>query len=97
MSKTRDLWWGYVRRIMMEYPNCKPFENDAVTAAITKTSMMESGVDRLKVIGMVFFEKTHTLSGAALSIPCGYETAKRWQQDFIREVARNFSCEKLKE
>lgn len=24
-----------------------------------------------------------------------YATAKRWQQSFIREVARNFQCERL--
>lgn len=86
-----------MRRIMWAYPDGKEFENQAVRAAMEHTQNMDNGPDRMRVVSMVFFEKTHTLAGAALAIPCGYETAKRWQQDFIREVARNFSCEKLKE
>ena len=37
-----------------------------------------------------------SLHGAAITIPCDYETAKRWQQQFIREVAKNFCCNGLK-
>ena len=49
----------------------------------------------MEIIDLVFFKKTHKLAGAAMQIPCGYETAKRWQQDFIREVARNIKCDGL--
>ncbi len=52
-------------------------EAAAVTSAIAQTGQMPDGQRRLSVIGMVFFRKTHTLQGAALEVPCGYETAKR--------------------
>lgn len=95
MSKRRDLWWGYIKRVLYAYPECSWFEREAVQAAVWLTERMTGGKDRLKVIELVYFSKTHKLAGAALQIPCSYETAKRWQQDFIRETARNFKCDGL--
>lgn len=93
--KKRDLWWGYIRRILYNADNCADFEKAAVKAAVEKTEKMKSGRFRMEIINLVFFKKTHKLAGAAMQIPCGYETAKRWQQDFIREVARNIKCDGL--
>ena len=97
MSKPRYRWWGYIKAIIRNYPSVEDRsvqgillkEKEAVICAIKQTEHMESGTDRMKVIGMVFFQQTHTLEGAALMIPCGYETAKRWVQQFIKLVARN--------
>lgn len=84
-----------MKQILYHYPKCAPFEREAVDAAIYATERMSGGQDRLKVISLVFFKKTHKLAGASLQVPCAYETAKRWQQQFIREVARNFRCDGL--
>ncbi len=96
MSKPRYKWWSYVRNFLCDYPN-KTSENEsrAIKGALEETKSLLDGEDRLKVIDMVFFKKTHTLQGAALNVPCSYETAKRWQQQFIRCVARHFSCNGL--
>lgn len=67
-------------------------ETRAVAIAVEDTRMLLDGDDRMKVIRMVFFKKTHTLQGAALNVPCSYETAKRWTQQFIRLVAKSFEC-----
>lgn len=64
-------------------------ERAAVQKAIDQTLAMESGTERMQVIELVFFKQTHTLEGAAMMIPCGYETAKRWVQQFVKAVARN--------
>lgn len=67
-------------------------ETKAVSIAVSDTEMLLDGSDRMRVIQMVFFKKTHTLQGAALNVPCSYETAKRWTQQFIRLVAKSFEC-----
>lgn len=67
-------------------------ESRAVSAAVEDTKRLLDGDDRMRVIRMVFFKKTHTLQGAALNVPCSYETAKRWTQQFIRLVAKSFEC-----
>lgn len=96
MSKPRYTWWAYVRNFLSKYPSdTNPDETRAVQDAIAETLTLVDGEERLKVIDMVFFRETHTLQGAALNIPCSYETAKRWQQQFIRCVARHFSCNGL--
>ena len=84
-----------MREIIRRYPKCADFERRAVEGAIAATERMPDGQARLSVVNAVLMEKTHTLSGAALMVPVSYETAKRWQQAFIREAARNFRCESL--
>lgn len=98
MSKPKYLWWGYVRAMIRNYPNVKGAqvtgttrrEKEAVEAAIFHTAELKNGAERLRVVDMVFFQQTHQLVGAAMSIPCSYATAKRWQQAFIRQVALEF-------
>ena len=96
MSRPRYPWLGYIREILRRYPeHTTEAETAAVTSAIAQTEQMPEGQRRLSMIGMVFFRKTHTLHGAALEVSCSYATAKRWQQAFIQEVARNFKCDSL--
>lgn len=98
MSSPRYDWWGYVKAIIRRYPELKGRdvsgialrEKEAVEAAIAATERMQNGRERLEVVDMVFWKKTHTLSGAALMVPCHYETARHWHSDFIKEVARKF-------
>lgn len=94
MSKARYPWWGYIKQILYRYPECAEFEREAVEKAINRTKETNGGQERLDVISLVFFQKTHKLAGAAMQIPCGYETAKRWQGQFIREVAKNIGLTK---
>ena len=70
-------------------------EFEAVRLAVEETERMPNGRARLQVVEMVLWKRTHTLDGAALQIPCGYETAKRWLQGFIRATAKNFCCDGL--
>lgn len=88
MSKPREAWWGYVREMLRRYPQKTTHgELKAIQTAMEKTKALPDGEERIAVVKMVFFDRTHTLYGAATNIPCSYETAKRWQRQFIREVA----------
>lgn len=51
---------------------------------------MQDGEERLKFICLVFWDKTHTLEGAAMAVNCSDRTARRWHTDFIKRVARNY-------
>ena len=93
MSNPRYGWWSYVKNMINRYPTkTNEEETKAVSIAVEETNRLLDGSDRMKVINMVFFKKTHTLQGAALNVPCSYETAKRWTQQFIRLVAKSFEC-----
>lgn len=96
MSKPRFGWWSYVKDMIRRYPDrTNDDETKAVAVAIEDTERLLDGDDRMKLIRMVFLKKTHTLQGAALNVPCSYETAKIWTQQFIRLVAKSFSCGSL--
>ena len=98
MSKPRSGWWGYVKWMIRQYPARKGRyiqaaalrEQSAVQKAIDQTEAMDNGTERLQVIDLVFFKQTHTLEGAALMVPCSYDTAQKYHAQFIKAVARNF-------
>lgn len=98
MSKPRYDWWGYIKAVIRRYPALKGREvsgialreKETVEAAIAATERMQNGRERLEVVDMVFWKQTHTLSGAALMVPCSERTARRWHTEFIKEVAKKF-------
>lgn len=70
-------------------PSTEQREYEAVRRAIEKTKQYKNGRDRLSVIGLVLWKKSHTIAGAALTVPCHEDTAKQWHGEFIRLVAKN--------
>ena len=45
---------------------------------------------QLQIIRATYWKRTHTLSGAALAANVSYRTARRWNGEFIRRVAKNY-------
>lgn len=70
-----------------ELPTTNQREYEAVRRAIEATERMTASRDRLRIIDLVFWKRSHTLSGAALMIPCHYNTAQKYHADFILTVA----------
>ena len=79
---------------LKQLPQVEQKEYDAVKKAIEATERYKNGRERLYVIDLVFWKRTHTLEGAALMVPCSYKTARAWHGEFIRMVA---SCYGLME
>lgn len=75
---------------LRELPKTEQREYEAVARAIAMTERYSNGRDRLELIRLVLWDRSHTLEGAALYIPCGIATAKRWHGEFIRLVASCF-------
>jgi hypothetical protein len=73
-----------------ELPSNRQREYEAVRRAIETTERYKNGRDRLWVIDLVYWKKSHTIAGAALIIPCHEQAAKQWHGEFIRLVASNF-------
>lgn len=64
-------------------------EYEAVQLAIQKTRCMPNGHLRLKLIRLVYWDRSHTVDGAGLAV--GYQSAqaRRINGQFIRLVAKN--------
>ncbi|MBQ9347474.1 MAG: hypothetical protein IJT94_09080 [Oscillibacter sp.] len=138
MSKTRDLWWGYVKNCIRSYPRwcaelegwqswlrdpdgsrkawaCCPkrvtentaldniaqsyqyvefcgqrrVEFDGVRFALEETLAMEDGLERYKVLNLIFWARDRkNIAGAALERHVSERTARRWHTEFIRLVAK---------
>lgn len=97
MNKEHYPWWGYIKAIVRAYPDraasslsgVAKREYEAVQAAVEATERIEGGQNRLMVIRLVYWDRTHTMEGAALMVPCSERTAKYWQRKFFETVARN--------
>lgn len=97
MSKKHYKWWGYIKDVVREYPGGRSSElsgvalreHEAVRKAVDDTLNTDGGASRLKVISMVHWERTRTLDGAALAVPCSGRTATYWQRRFFEDVAKN--------
>lgn len=95
MSKPRKRWWGYVRNVLYAYPSLNP-ENEteqrekaSVEAALEALERNPEGAETGRLIAAVFFTRTLTLTGAAMREHMSYRTARRRQNDFIRQVGKN--------
>lgn len=73
-----------------ELPGTRQREYEAVRRAIAATERYPNGRSRLKVVKLVLWDRSHTLEGAALVVPCHYKTAQGWHNEFIKLVASNF-------
>lgn len=75
---------------LRELPEINRREMEAVRQAIAETQAMDTGEERLTLIRLVFWDRTHTLEGAALKLHISYVTARRWHGEFIKKVAHFF-------
>lgn len=78
------------RTAIRELPKTKQREFEAVKAAIARTSQLPNGKDRMQVVDLVLWKRSHTVEGAALAVPCAVSTAKAYHGDFIRAVAAEY-------
>lgn len=94
-----ETWWPYIRNMIKRYPyrqqeGCDTQtarrEQAAVEAAIADTQKKKDGAARLTVLRAMYWRKysRKNLEGAAMEAHTSYSTAKRWQNDFFRLVAR---------
>lgn len=73
---------------LRELPAKQQRELAAVRSAIANTRALPDGEERLRMVKLVFWDKTHTLDGAALELHRCIATIKIWHGDFIRAVEK---------
>lgn len=71
-----------------ELPRQEQREYDAVRNAVETTKTRHDGSNRMRMIKMVYWDRSHTLQGAAQVIHASEPTVKRWNGEFIRMVAK---------
>ena len=71
---------------MRQLPPARQADYDAVAKAIERTKLLRTGPERLALIDMVFWKKSHSLDGAAYTLGYSDSTAKRFHRDFLQLV-----------
>ena len=75
---------------LRELPKVNRRELEAVRAAIRTTESLPSGRERMELVKLYYWKRSHTLFGAANAIHVSEKTALRWNRELILQVAKNF-------
>ena len=70
-----------------ELPFTKQREYEAVRRAIEYTKHFKNGEERLKIIDLMYWKNSHTLTGAGQKVGYGYDRARQIHQEFVVAVA----------
>ena len=73
-----------------ELPYTKQREYESVRRAIETTKAMPNGSQRLRIIEMVYWKRSHTVEGASIRVGYSPDRGKQLHGDFIRLVAKNY-------
>lgn len=85
---------AYMREILREYPRAKKKppgdrtdkENrlvDIVDRTLAEIERMRDGRHRVELIHLTYFDRSHTLYGAAMTIPVSKRQAEKWSSQFM--------------
>lgn len=91
MSTPRYGWWAYAKWMIRSYKGgglMTKAERAAVADAIAETERLVDGAERLRLIDLVLWKRTHTLQGAAMAVYVSERTAQEWHRQFIRLVGQ---------
>lgn len=89
---------AYMREILREYPRAKrkppedrtPREDkliDIVEHTLAEIERMRDGRHRVELIRLTYFDRSHTLYGAAMTIPISERQAKKWNKTLMTVMA----------
>lgn len=92
---------AYMREILREYPRAKKKpagdrtnrENrlvEIVDDTLAEIERMRDGRHRVELIRLAYFDRSHTLYGAAMTIPISERQAKKWNA-----IVMNIMAEKM--
>lgn len=91
---------AYIREILQSYPEIKNKQIktaqeqrrvDIVGQALESIGKMKYSNSKLQIIKMVYFDRSHTLYGAALQIPVSERTAQRWNTEVMELIAEKMN------
>ena len=88
MSGGNGLSRGTENVALRELPKTKQKEYDAVSRAIEITKRMPNGIQRLQIIDLVYWKRTHTVEGAAMKVGYSVDRGKQLHGEFVRLVAK---------
>lgn len=63
----------------------------AVTQVLDTTRALPTGAERIEVIRLMYWRRTHNLRGAADVVHVSERTAKRWHGEFVRAVGKRLN------
>ena len=71
-------------------PEVNRRELEAVRAAIRHIEGLPNGKERMRLVNLYYWKRSHTLFGAAAAVHVSDRTALRWNREFVMQVAENF-------
>lgn len=106
MSKTVYAWWPYALNVLGQYPHlCKKIakgehlspgrwrEYKAVRSLIEDLASDPDGADKLRLLKMKHWDKTHVIAGAAQVLCVSETTCANWHRQLVYSVGIRLGLE----
>lgn len=94
-GKARYYWYAHVKRTIERYPDGLDLKTNqgaiayaSISRVIEDTRKIQDGEDRVRLVKMLCWDKSHTIDGAASVLHISSITAHRWWHAFIYAVAK---------
>ena len=88
---------GHVRgaeiTALKQLPPARQREYDAVTKAIDITKRYKNGAERIEIINLIYWKRSHNVAGAAMAVGYSDIRGKRLHGEFIRLVGFGMGLE----
>ena len=78
---------------LRELPYNKQREYDAVNKALEVTRKLPNGDQRIKIIDLVYWKRSHTLDGAGYKVGYASTTTRQINAEFVRLVGKLYGYE----
>jgi len=75
---------------LRELPPVHRNELNAVRQAIEETKGLKNGDERMEMVRLIFWAKSHTVVGVAMKLHRSERTIQEWHRQFIRLVAKKY-------
>lgn len=95
MGCQKYYWYAHVRKTIEKYPKGidtgtprGKSDYEAVRQTLDETRKMEDGEARIRLVGIICWERHYTMDAVARRLCVSTRTAERWWRQFVYATAR---------
>ena len=90
-------WKKEAKKALRAYPKAKARGEDtsAIDIALDQQKAYYNGTERMRMVELVYFKRSHTITGAAMEVSYSPEAVSRWNAELVHAAAAALKAQKL--
>ena len=90
-------WKKEAKKALRAYPKAKARGDDtsAIDIALEQQKAYYNGAERMRMVDLVYFRRSHTITGAAMEVQYSPEAVQRWNAELVHAAAAALRAQKM--